>query len=101
MTDTAKSFTDFDPLGRRAQGDRQLQRRSVQGYGVIRIVGGSLADSATPESVSPEAAAVNMPAPVSPDAAIPQPSADAAVTPEAPQPQEAVKSDAVKSGSGA
>jgi sec-independent protein translocase protein TatB len=100
MADTAKSFTDFDPLG--------SVRKEIDSFSAdpfkdtsSSAQSAALPDSATPESFSPEAAAANMPAPVPPDAAIPQPSSDTAVTPEAPQPQEAVKSDAVKSGSGA
>jgi sec-independent protein translocase protein TatB len=82
-----KGFTDFDPIG--------SVRKEIDS-----LSADPLAESvkpATPESVSPEAAAESMPAPVSAEAAIPQPvTADTALAPEAPQPQ-----PETKAGSGA
>ncbi len=81
MTDTAKSFTDFDPLG--------SVKSQVDSFSADPL--GTASQSST-ASASPEAAAESTPAPVSPDAAIPQPPPDTAVSAEAPQP---------KAGSGA
>jgi sec-independent protein translocase protein TatB len=87
MTDTAKVFTDFDPLA--------SVKKDVESF-TADPLGTSAPESSTPEaaSVSPEAAAPSTPAPVSSDAVIPQPSAETAIAPEAPQPN-------VKSESGA
>ena len=100
MADTAKSFTDFDPLG---SVRKEIDSLSADPF---KDTSTTPADSATPEhvspeSVSPEGAAASIPAPVAADVVIPQPSPDIAVTPAAPQPRDEVKSDAVKSGSGA
>jgi sec-independent protein translocase protein TatB len=87
MTDTAKVFTDFDPLA--------SVKKDVESF-TADPLGTSAPENSTPEaaSVSPEAAAPSTPAPVSSDAVIPQPSAETAIAPEAPQPN-------VKSESGA
>ena len=77
MTDTAKGFTDFDPLA--------SVKKEVDSFTADPL--GSSTSSAA--SASPEAAAPSAPAPVSPDAAI---------APEAPQPE--TKSTST-SGSGA
>ena len=95
MADTAKSFTDFDPLG---SVRKEIDSLSADPF---KDPSATPADSATHESVSPEGAAASIPAPVAADVVIPQPSPDIAVTPAAPQPRDEVKSDAVKSGSGA
>jgi sec-independent protein translocase protein TatB len=73
MTDTAKSFTDFDPLA--------SVKKEVESFSADPL--------ATPPaaSASPEAAGPGTPAPVSSDATIPPPSSDLAIAPEAPQPQ--------------
>jgi len=77
MTDTAKGFTDFDPLA--------SVKKEVDSFTADPL--GSSTSSAA--SASPEAAAPSAPAPVSPDAAI---------APEAPQPE---TKSASTSGSGA
>ena len=81
MTDTAKSFTNFDPLAEVKSGVDNFTADPV----------GSLSTPAA-ETASPATATENLPAPVAPDAVIPQPSSDTAIAPEAPQP---------KAGSGA
>jgi sec-independent protein translocase protein TatB len=91
MADTAKGFTDFDPLG-----SVRKEIDSFTNFDPMATPSTSSPESASPESVSPEAAAPSIPAPVSPDATLPPPSADITVAPEAPQPK-----DEVKSGSGA
>ena len=78
MTDTAKGFTDFDPL---ATVKKEVDSFTSDPLG-----------TSTSAAASPEAAAPGTPAPVSPDTVIPEPSSDTAVAAEAPQP---------KSGSGA
>jgi sec-independent protein translocase protein TatB len=75
MTDTAKGFTDFDPLA--------SVKMEVDSFTADPL--GSSTSSAA--SASPEAAAPSTPAPVSPDAAVPQPSSETAIAPEAPQPK--------------
>jgi sec-independent protein translocase protein TatB len=75
MTDTAKGFTDFDPLA--------SVKKEVDSFTADPL--GSSTSSAA--SASPEAAAPSTPAPVSPDAAVPQPSSETAIAPEAPQPK--------------
>jgi len=84
MTDTAKGFTDFDPLA--------SVKKEVDSFTADPL--GSATSSAA--SASPEAAAPS--APVSPDAAVPAPSPETAVAPEAPQPE---TKSASTSGSGA
>ncbi len=79
MTDTAKTFTDFDPLA--------SVKKEVDAFSAVPL--GTVPEAA---SASPEAAVESTPAPVSPDAVIPAPSSDTAPAPEAPQP---------KAGSGA
>ena len=86
MTDTAKGFTDFDPLA--------SVKKEVDSFTADPL--GSSTSSAA--SASPEAAAPGAPAPVSPDAAVPAPSPETAIAPEAPQPE--TKSTST-SGSGA
>src|SRR3954466_5162287 len=76
ITDTAKGFTNFDPMS-----DVKKDIDAITSDPL-------LTSGATTASASPEAAAPSIPAPVSPDTVIPQP-ADAAVTGEAPQPQPA------------
>ena len=73
MTDTAKGFTDFDPMA--------SVRKEVDSF-TADPLGTSEAAKA-----SPEAAAPSTPVPVSPDATIPPPSPDIAIAPEAPQPK--------------
>ena len=49
MTDTAKGFTDFDPLGLGEEGGRQLHRRSARQFHVVggeRFAGGRGAEHA-------------------------------------------------------
>ena len=75
MTDTAKGFTDFDPLA--------SVKKEVDSF-TADPLGSSTSSAAT---ASPEAAAPSTPAPVSPDAAVPQPSSETAIAPEAPQPK--------------
>src|SRR3979409_1082894 len=75
MTDTAKGFTDFDPL---ASVKKEVDSFTADPLG-----------SSTPASASPEAAAPGTPAPMSSDATIPQSSP--AIAPEAPQPQPETK----------
>jgi sec-independent protein translocase protein TatB len=87
MTDTAKGFTDFDPLA--------SVKKEVDSFTADPL--GSSTSSAA--SASPEAAAPSTPAPVSPDAAVPPPSSETAIAPEAPQPE--TKSTTSTSGSGA
>ena len=92
MTDTAKSYADFDPMA--------SVRKEVDSFTADPL--SSMTSTASPEAVDP-----TVPAPVSPEAVIPQPAppgaplqADLAATAEAPQPQtEAAKE--VKAGSGA
>jgi sec-independent protein translocase protein TatB len=91
MADTAKGFTDFDPLG-----SVRKEIDSFTNFDPMATPSTPSPESVSPESASPEAAAPSIPAPVSPDATLPPPSADIAVAPEAPQPK-----DEVKSGSGA
>jgi sec-independent protein translocase protein TatB len=90
MTETAKSFTNFDPLG--------PVRSEVESFASDPL-GTSAAASASPEAMA------HTPAPVSPDTTIPQPPpSDPAIAPEAPQPQGEIKPDIkddAKSGSGA
>jgi sec-independent protein translocase protein TatB len=86
MTDTAKGFTDFDPLA--------SVKKEVDSFTADPL--GSSTSSAA--SASPEAAAPSAPAPVSPDAAVPPPPSETAIAPEAPQPE--TKSTST-SGSGA
>ena len=71
MTDAAKGFTDFDPLA--------SVKKEVDSFTADPLA------TASPASVSPEAAAPSTPAPMSSDATIPQSSA--AIAPAAPQPQ--------------
>jgi sec-independent protein translocase protein TatB len=83
MADTAKGFTDFDPLA--------TVRKEVDS-----LTADPFATTAEPAKASPEAAAESTPAPVSPDAVIPAADAmDTALAPEAPQPK------STSSGSGA
>ena len=81
MTDTAKSFTNFDPLAE--------VKSSVDNFTADPL---GTAATPAPEIASPETATPSEPAPVLADVATPQPSADTSVAPEAPQP---------KAGSGA
>ena len=74
MTDAAKGFTDFDPLG--------SVKKEVESFTADPL--GTSAPSTA--SASPEAAATSTPAPVSSDAVIPPPSAETAVAAAAPQP---------------
>jgi sec-independent protein translocase protein TatB len=71
MTDVAKGFTDFDPLG---SVKKELDSFTADPLGTSTA------------AHSPEAAAANVPSPMSSDATIPQPSAATAVGAEAPQP---------------
>ncbi len=89
-----KGFTDFDPIG--------SVRKEIDSLSADPLAESAKpATPSTPESVSPEAAAESMPAPVSADTAIPQPvTADTALAPEAPQPQPESKAE-TKAGSGA
>jgi sec-independent protein translocase protein TatB len=96
MADTAKGFTDFDPLGSVRKEIDSFTNFDPMATPAAPSTASASPESASPESVSPEAAAPSLPAPVSPDATLPSPSADIAVAPEAPQPK-----DEVKSGSGA
>jgi sec-independent protein translocase protein TatB len=74
MTDTAKGFTDFDPL---ASVKKEVESFSADPLG-----------ASTAAAASPEAAAPGTPAPVSPDVSIPAPaSSEAPFAPEAPQPK--------------
>jgi sec-independent protein translocase protein TatB len=91
MADTAKGFTDFDPL---ASVKKEVESFSADPLGT------STPSQATP-SASPEAAAPSAPAPVSPETTIPPPSAGIAVAPEAPQPQPNPETKGNSSGSGA
>ena len=90
MTDTAKSFTNYDPM--------EDIRKEVDSFTADPLGEHTPAASAA----SPEAAPPELPAPVSPDASIPQsapdaaPDADIAVAPEAPD----LKAEP-KAGSGA
>ncbi len=87
MTDTAKGFTDFDPLA--------SVKKEVDSF-----TADPLGSSTSPApSASPEAAAPSTPAPVSPEAAVPPPSSETAIASEAPQPE--TKSTTSTSGSGA
>ena len=87
MTDTAKGFTDFDPL---ATVKKEVDSFTSDPFGAPPPA------AASDASASPEAAASSTPAPLSPDATIPQPSSDTAVAGEAPQPK-----STTSSGSGA
>jgi sec-independent protein translocase protein TatB len=100
ITDTAKGFTNFDPLG--------SVKKEVDSF-----TSDPLGSSSASATTSPEAAAPGIPAPVSADTVIP-PAADVAATGEAPQPQPAgpetpkpqplqdqAPQEQVKSGSGA
>ena len=88
MTDTAKGFTDFDPLA--------SVKKEVDSFTADPL--GSSTSSAA--GASPEAAAPSAPAPVSPDAAVPAPSPETAIAPEAPQPSETTSAE-TKPGGGA
>ncbi len=101
MADTAKSFTDFDPLGSVRKEIDSFSADPFKDTSTPPAADSTTPENVSPESASPEAASASIPAPVSPDAAIPAPSADTAVAPAAPQPHDEAKSDAVKSGSGA
>src|SRR5436190_1028710 len=69
MTDTAKGFTDFDPLA--------SVKKEVDSFTSDTL--GASTPAPSTASASPEAAAPGTPAPVSPDAVIPQPSADTTI----------------------
>jgi sec-independent protein translocase protein TatB len=103
MTDTAKHFTDFDPIGD--------VRKQVDSFTGDPLGTTEPANAPSVASASPEAAAPGTPAPVSPDAVIPPPAADTTFAPEAPQPQpadeakpetakESAGTESVRSGSG-
>jgi sec-independent protein translocase protein TatB len=78
MTDTAKGFTDFDPLA--------SVKKEVESFSADPL--GTSTPAPSTASASPEAAAPGAPAPVSPDTTIPTPaSSDTAIAPEAPQPK--------------
>ncbi len=81
MTDTAKNFTNFDPL---AEAKSHVDNFTADPLGT--------AATPAPEIASPETATPSEPAPVLADVATPQPSADTSVAPQTPQP---------KAGSGA
>ena len=81
MTDTAKSFTNFDPLADVKSG---VDNFTADPLGSLST---PAAETASPETVSPEAAASSVPAP---DTVMP--SADTSIAPEALPP---------KAGSGA
>src|SRR4051812_40868034 len=70
MTDVAKGFAGFDPLG--------SVKKDVESFPSDPL-------GASTAAHSPEAAASNVPAPMSSDATIPPPSAAIAVGAEAPQ----------------
>jgi sec-independent protein translocase protein TatB len=73
MTDTAKGFTDFDPIG--------SVRKEIESFTADPIGAATAADA------SPEAATPATPAPVSAEAAMASAEhADVAIAPEAPQP---------------
>jgi sec-independent protein translocase protein TatB len=76
IADTAKSFTNFDPLA--------SVKSEVESFAADPL--GEKTASQTAASASPEAAAPAMPAPVSPDAALAPPESGTAIAPEAPQP---------------
>ena len=92
MTDAAKGFGDFDPLG---SVKSQVESFTSDPLG---------APASSTAEASPEAAAQTTPAPVSTDAAIPAPSTETAVAAEAPQPHAGtapgIKTDTPQSGSG-
>src|SRR5215210_3292925 len=63
MTDTAKGFTDFDPLA--------SVKKEVESFSADPL--GTNTPAPSTASASPEAAAPSAPAPVSPDTTIPAP----------------------------
>ncbi len=83
MTDTAKSFTQFDPMAD-VRND------------IDKFAGDPLGTS-TAASASPEAVAPATPGPVSPETTVPPPAAD--VTAEAAPPPAETKPETVRSGS--
>ena len=100
MSDAAKGFTDFDPL---ASVKKEVDSFTADPMGTSTPTPPPTPTPAPtpapdPASVSPEAAAASLPAPVSPDATIPH-SPDLTIAPEAPLPHPETKS--TSSGSGA
>ncbi|MEI8151799.1 MAG: Sec-independent protein translocase protein TatB [Hyphomicrobiales bacterium] len=105
MADTAKTFTDFDPLGSvRKEIDNFTNfdpmatspAPTPESASPAAVPESAASVSAPPETVSPEAVAPAIAAPVSPDMTVPPPSSDVAVVAEVPQPR-----NETKSGSGA
>jgi sec-independent protein translocase protein TatB len=73
MTDTAKGFTDFDPLA--------SVKKEVESFSADPL--GTSTPAPSMASASPEPAAPGAPAPVSPDTTIPAPaSSDTAIAPQ-------------------
>jgi sec-independent protein translocase protein TatB len=88
MTDTAKSFTEFDPL---ADVRSDIDKLSTDPLGTSTT---TEAASASPEAVAPAT-----PGPVAPEAAVSPPATDVAVATEAPQPQAEPAPETARSGS--
>ena len=99
IADTAKSFTDFDPLG---SVKSEVSSFAADPLGETKSSDTtSTSSSPSPASASPEAVPAAVPAPVSPDANLTPPASDTAIAPEAPQPATAETKSSAASGSGA